>query len=90
MQAGMYATPIIYPISMVMEKSPLAAKVLMLNPLAQIIQDMRYLLIDKANVMVSQLLVWKYAFIPYVIPFIIFIFGYLFFKHNAKKFAEII
>lgn len=51
---------------------------------------MRYLLIDKANVMVSQLLVWKYAFIPYVIPFIIFIFGYLFFKHNAKKFAEII
>lgn len=90
MQAGMYATPIIYPISMVMEKSPLAAKVLMLNPLAQIIQDMRYLLIDKANVVVSQLLVWKYAFIPYVIPFIIFIFGYLFFKHNAKKFAEII
>lgn len=43
MQAGMYATPIIYPISMVMEKSPLAAKVLMLNPLAQIIQDMRFL-----------------------------------------------
>lgn len=90
MQAGMYATPIIYPISMVMEKSPLAAKILMLNPLAQIIQDMRYLLIDKANVMVSQLVSWKFVTIPYILPVIVFIFGYVIFKHNAKKFAEII
>lgn len=90
MQAGMYATPIIYPINMVLKESPLAAKALMLNPLAQIIQDMRHLLIDKENLVVSQLLSWNFAFIPYLIPFIVFIIGYLFFKHSAKKFAEII
>lgn len=90
MQAGMYATPIIYPISMVLDKSPVAAKVLMLNPLAQIIQDMRYLLMDKGNIVVSQVLSWKFAFIPYVLPIVVFIFGYMVFKHNAKKFAEII
>lgn len=41
LQAGFYATPIIYPISMVIAMSPLAAKVIMLSPVAQIIQDVR-------------------------------------------------
>ncbi|GFH42420.1 transport permease protein [Lactococcus hodotermopsidis] len=90
MQAGMYATPIIYPVTMVMEKSTMAAKVMMLNPLAQIIQDVRFMLISDQNVIVSQLLSWKYAFIPYVLPFIVFIIGYVVFNQNSKRFAEII
>jgi ABC-2 type transport system permease protein len=90
MQAGMYATPIIYPITDVLNRTELGGKILMLNPLAQIIQDMRYLLISDQNVTVSQILSWKYAFIPYVIPVIVFIIGYIIFNRSSKKFAEII
>lgn len=42
MQGAFYATPIIYPLTAIPAK---AAKILMLNPVAQIIQDMRYLLV---------------------------------------------
>ncbi|MGT2887483.1 ABC transporter permease [Streptococcus didelphis] len=91
MQAGMYATPIIYPITFVSESHPLAAKILMLNPLAQIIQDFRYLLIDRANVTIWQLSHnWFYIIIPYLIPFIILGIGISVFNKNSKKFAEII
>ncbi|MBM7636053.1 ABC transporter permease [Streptococcus saliviloxodontae] len=91
MQAGMYATPIIYPISFVSEKSLLAAKVMMLNPLAQIIQDLRYILIDPANTPVWKMSthVW-YIAIPYVLPFLILGIGLAIFNRSAKRFAEII
>jgi ABC-2 type transport system permease protein len=91
MQAGMYATPIIYPVAMVLKVSELGAKLLLLNPIAQIIQDMRHILIDPANQTVFEL--WgmnPIVLIPYVIPVIIFIVGYRIFKKNSRKFAEII
>ncbi|MDR1568771.1 MAG: ABC transporter permease [Streptococcaceae bacterium] len=90
MQAGMYATPIIYPITMVTETNPRIAKLLMLNPLAQTIQDMRYLFISDKNMVVTQMLPLKYAFIPYVLPVVVFVLGYSIFKHNSRKFAEIL
>jgi ABC-2 type transport system permease protein len=47
MQGAFYATPVLYPLSYV---SDWVAKILMCNPIAQIIQDMRYVLItDKAE-----------------------------------------
>ncbi len=91
MQAGLYATPIIYPISFIVDKNPLAAKLVMMNPLAQIIQDMRYFLIDKANTPVWQMVNNKLILaIPYCLPWLIFIFGFWIFNKNAKKFAEIL
>lgn len=91
LQAGMYATPIIYPITFVFNSHPLAAKILMLSPIAQIIQDLRYLLIDRANVTIWQMSSnWFYIIIPYMIPFVILIIGLSVFKKNASKFAEII
>lgn len=91
LQAGMYATPIIYPITFVLERHPLAAKILMLNPIAQMIQDFRYLLIDRANVTIWQMSTnWFYIAIPYLIPFILLFIGITVFKKNATKFAEII
>lgn len=90
LQAGMYATPIIYSVSFVSVNHPLAAKLMFMNPMAQIIQDMRYFLIDPANVTVWQLLDWKYAFIPYVVPIIILSIGFTLFNKQSKKFAEII
>ena len=91
MQAGMYATPIIYSISFVMDKSELAAKLIMLNPMAQIIQDMRYFVIDKANLPVWQVIHHKgVILIPYLIPILVFIVGVSVFRKQSKKFAEIL
>ena len=41
-QLWMYATPIIYPISMIAAINATAAKVMLLNPVAQVIQDVRF------------------------------------------------
>jgi ABC-2 type transport system permease protein len=90
LQAGMYATPIIYPVSFVYNMYPIAAKLMFMNPMAQIIQDLRYFLIDHANVTVWQMMSWKYAFIPYVIPIVIFWKGLHIFNQRSTKFAEII
>jgi ABC-2 type transport system permease protein len=50
MQGAFYATPILYPLALV----PLAAsKVLMLNPVAQIIQDIRYLAVTDQTQTIS-------------------------------------
>lgn len=90
MQAGMYATPIIYPLSQISNTSVLAAKIVMLNPMAQIIQDLRYLLIDPANTTVWQLVRVPYLLIPYLLPVAIFFFGFWYFNKHAKTFAEIL
>lgn len=91
LQAGMYATPIIYPITFISNTNPTAAKIVMLNPVAQIIQDLRYFLIDKANVPVWQLINHKsIVAIPYILPFLIFALGFYVFNKQAKKFAEIL
>jgi len=91
MQAGMYATPIIYSLTFVMNQSVVAAKIIMLNPMAQIIQDMRYFVIDRANLPIWQIINNKaIVMIPYVIPFVVFIIGVVVFNKHSKKFAEIL
>ncbi len=91
MQAGLYATPIIYSIGFVREKSELAAKLIMLNPLAQIIQDTRYILMDRANIPIWQLSNnWFYIVFPYFVPIVVFVLGLTVFNRSAKRFAEII
>ena len=54
-QALFYAVPIIYPIAMVANSSGLAAKVILLNPIAQAIQDVRYNLITTETLTVAAL-----------------------------------
>lgn len=90
MQAGLYATPIIYPLSMVSNSNPQIAKIMMLNPMAQIIQDMRYIMITDQTPVISQMMSLKFAVIPYLLSVIVFVIGYYVFKHNSKKFAEIL
>ena len=91
LQAGMYMTPIIYPISFVADAHPLIAKVMMLSPLAQIIQDARYLLTSSETATTWQMISNKgIAIIPYLIPFIVLLIGFSIFNKSAKKFAEIL
>jgi ABC-2 type transport system permease protein len=89
MQAAFYATPIIYPLSIVVEKSEMVAKFLMLNPVAQAIQDARYSLITHDTTTIWSLFRngW-YALIPFMVVAIVFIIGTLYFKKHSKNFAE--
>lgn len=88
-QALFYAVPIIYPISMVAASSELAAKVLLLNPIAQSIQDIRHALITSETITT-----WSYIHNPlvFIIPIsivvILLIVGALVFRRKSKFFAE--
>lgn len=89
MQAAFYATPIIYPMSVVIIKSEFIAKILLMNPVAQAIQDARYVLVTK-NTTTTGLMFGSEFFvaIPIAIVFIVFLIGTLYFKQNSKYFAE--
>jgi len=89
MQAAFYATPIIYPLSVVVQKSEWAAKLLLMNPVAQSIQDARHALITTESQTVNTLFGnWLYTLIPIVITIAVFVIGTLYFKSKSKTFAE--
>jgi len=92
MQAAFYATPIIYPLAVIVSKSKLAAQVLLMNPIAQSIEDARYSLITHDTLTISKLFSGQvaYTLIPIAIVIIVFIVGTLYFKKNSKYFAETI
>lgn len=89
LQAGFYATPIFYPISMVMEYSLDAAKVMMLNPMAQIIQDARYAVISAETPttwsMIDSPVI---ALIPVIAVVGLFVFASIYFRSRSPYFAE--
>jgi len=89
MQAAFYATPIIYPLSLVFEKSNTVAQMLLLNPIAQAIQDARYSLVTKESLTIfgisNDML---FSTIPFAITVFIFVVGAYYFKKNSKYFAE--
>ena len=89
LQIGFYATPILYPISMIAERSVTAAKILMLSPVAQVIQDIRYYVVDQSTVTTSTVFGGGYyKFIPIIISLAVFTLGALFFRKKSKYFAE--
>ncbi len=90
-QALFYAVPIIYPISMVAESSITAAKVILLNPIAQVIQDLRYCLVTTETVTTwnyvgTEHFFWK--LIPIAIVIIVLSLGSWYFRKKSKRFAE--
>jgi ABC-2 type transport system permease protein len=95
MQFLFYATPIIYPLNMVVDRNHhLAAKLMLINPLAQIIQDMRKILIwDSYSQAITG---WNYLnnilvkFVPILLVAVIFVIGSLIFSRSSKRFAEIL
>lgn len=89
MQAAFYATPILYSLSFVIEKSELAAKLLMLNPVAQIIQDSRYVLISDQTITYEHLYgSGLYRLIPLSLVVIFTVFAAWYFKKQSPQFAE--
>lgn len=88
-QALFYAVPIIYPITMVANSSTLAAKIILLNPIAQVIQDVRYNLITTETITTWNFLGNPIAIaIPIIITVAALIWGALYFRRQSKFFAE--
>ena len=89
MQAAFYATPIIYPLAIVVEKSQLAAQILLMNPVAQAIQGARSVLITDQTITVANLFTSPlFTLIPLTIVVVVFITGALYFKKTSRRFAE--
>ncbi|MGH2508014.1 MAG: ABC transporter permease [Rhabdochlamydiaceae bacterium] len=87
-QAGFYATPIIYPLSRIPYHR--IRELLLLNPIAQIIQDVRYLLVTPSATTIAQeyggdKLIWA---IPIAITLLLVFSGSWYFKSRSKYFAE--
>ena len=88
-QALFYTVPIIYPISMVAETNSIAAQLILLNPISQCIQDIRFFLVTNQSVTT-----WNYIdnpfirIIPIVIVILMLILGSWYFRKKSKKFAE--
>jgi ABC-2 type transport system permease protein len=86
MQGLFYATPIIYPISII----PLtAAKLLILNPVAQIIQDARYLLVTPETATIGTIYGNEWMrLVPVSIVLATAVVAVWYFKKSAPSFAE--
>ena len=99
LQGLFYATPIIYPLSMVEQKlgevAPgvglLIEKLMLLNPAAQIIQDIRHNLIAPATTPT----IWTlsdnvfFQMIPVALTFALLLWGVYVFRKYSPKFAEV-
>ena len=87
MQAAFYATPILYPLSRIPHHF---ARILILNPMAQIIQDARYSLVTHKTQTIAQVyggdkLIWA---IPLSITAITVVLAATYFRRRSKYFAE--
>ena len=87
-QALFYAVPIIYPVSMVANTSAIAAKIILLNPISQAIQDIRFSLITSETVTTWNYINNPLAIIPPVLILIVLTAGALTFRKRSRFFAE--
>jgi len=84
-QAGFYATPIIYPLINVPANMH---KWFFINPMAQIIQDARYVLVTDTSVTIWSTIHSAAVFIPFVVIGVAVLMGGMYFKRRSKYFAE--
>lgn len=85
LQLLFYASAIIYPLNIV----PVRFQgLILLNPITQIVQDARYVLVTKETITAGQVLHTPLQLVPYIIPLVLVILGYFYFERAAKNFAE--
>lgn len=89
MQVLFYASAIIYPVSMVLKESSTIATLILLNPVAQAVQDARYALVSDANVTLAHLTGNALLVVfPIGLVIVTFVFGAWLFKRRSPYFAE--
>jgi len=90
-QALFYPVPVIYPLSLVMSSGTfgvLASKIILLNPIAQVIQDVRYNLITDATITTWGTVEWPLCIFPILLVILVLLLAVLFFSKKSKRFAE--
>lgn len=86
MQGAFYATPILYPLTLI---PAAAAKILLLNPVAQIIQDARYVLIDEGTTTLSDLYGTPLIrAVPLGVVLLVLVVAAYYFRKRSRFFAE--
>ena len=87
LQGLFYLTPILYPISLITNLS--LQKLLLLNPMAQSIQDARYAMVSHETVTIGQVFDngW-YALLPFIFVVMTLVIGVSYFRRESKYFAE--
>lgn len=91
LQAAYFAMPIIYPISMIVNISPTVAKIMMLNPMAQIIQDMRWAITYSGTETGWSLIGNPFiAIIPILIVAVVSVIAVFYFRRASKHFTELV
>lgn len=90
LQAVFYATPIIYPLQMVLKYNDFAGHLLMLSPIAVLFQNARAQLTGHENVITADQLFTNPALIifPYIVIAITIVVSVWYFRKNQAKFAE--
>lgn len=87
LQAGFYLTPILYPLSRI--PSLTFQKLILLNPMAQTIQDARYSIITHQTTTGYHIFDGGWYFlIPFAIVLVAIVGGLVYFRRESKYFAE--
>ena len=89
MSALFYLTPIIYPLTLVRDASPTAARLLILSPIAQMMQDARYCLITDHTETISRLYSTPWIrIVPVGVTLVLAVSSVVFFRRRSRHFAE--
>ncbi|HVC36215.1 MAG TPA: ABC transporter permease [Candidatus Dormibacteraeota bacterium] len=87
LQAGFYLTPILYPLSRI--TNLVFQKLILLNPIAQIIQDARFVTITHQTITGYSLFHRGWLdLVPFLLVGIVLLIGAVYFKRESKYFAE--
>jgi len=92
LQGLFYATPIIYPLQMVIEKNVAAGHVLMLSPIATLFQNARAQLVGTQSVVTPDQVFSNplWLLMPYIIIVLVIILSTWYFRKSQSKFAEMV
>ena len=87
LQAGFYVTPILYPITLITNVD--YQKLLLLNPMAQAIQDARFAVVTHETLTISKVYASTFIhLVPFLMCLAFLVIGLLYFRKEAKDFAE--
>lgn len=91
MQGAFYATPILYPVNIIIDKfqdKAWISQLILINPVAQIIQDLRYSIVTQESKRTADVISSPLNMLPILIVILILIGGGAYFRKESEYFAE--
>jgi len=89
LQVMFYATPIIYPLTLIAAAHHKITEVISLNPMAQIMQDLRRILVTPSTLTTHDVLPVLFSYAqPIGLTIIVLVVGLLYFNKRSKYFVE--